>query len=518
MPKDVEDVALKELNHLKKTPSFSPEISYIRNYLDWLLAMPWNRYSFVEINLKESKKVLDNDHYGLEKVKERILEYLAVSKAVGKIRGPILCFVGPPGTGKTSIGKSIAHSLSRKFTKISLGGIRDEAEIRGHRRTYVGAMPGRIAQGIRKTETKNPVFMLDEVDKIGTDFRGDPSSALLEALDPEQNINFSDHYLEVPFDLSDVFFITTANTVENIPSALRDRMEIIEFSGYTLDEKYEIANKYIWPKLAISHGLSKALAEKITVKAIEGIIADYTREAGVRELERQLAKVARKLVYLELIGEEIPSKIDESNIKKFLGLPKGDIWIREESNEVGLVTALAVTEVGGEVLSIEASSMPSNKGQLTLTGHLGDIMKESAQAALTYVRRIAPNLNLEANFFDNKDIHVHVPMGAVPKDGPSAGVAIATAIISAISGSPISGKIGMTGEVTIRGRVLKIGGLREKILAAKRANIKKVIIPASNKPEFDEIKADYCAGIDFFLVNSVDEILPIVFDNNQNNI
>lgn len=514
MPKEVEAVAIKELSHLRKTPSFSPEISYIRNYLDWLITMPWGRYSSEEINLVEAKEILDNDHYGLEKVKERILEYLAVSKAVGKIKGPILCFTGAPGTGKTSIGRSIAHSLAREFTRISLGGIRDEAEIRGHRRTYVGAMPGRIIQGIRRTEVKNPVFMLDEVDKMGMDFRGDPSSALLEALDPEQNVNFSDHYLEVFFDLSDVFFITTANVVENIPPALRDRMEIIEFPGYTPEEKFEIADKFIWPKLSNSHGLDKNLSKKLSPNAIEKIISEYTREAGVREIERQLAKVARKMVYLKLTNEILPSKIDQINIEKFVGLPKGDNWAREGGNEVGLVTALAVTEAGGEVLSIEATSMRSgNHGKLTLTGHLGDIMKESAEAALTYARKISSKINIEKNFFSDSDIHVHVPMGAVSKDGPSAGVAIAIAIISAITNKPINSDVGMTGEVTIRGRVLKIGGLREKILAAKRANLKKVIIPASNKPEFEEIKQDYRAGIEFYLVNTIDEILPIVFNS-----
>lgn len=510
MPESVKSMALREFRHLEKTPSFSPEISYIRNYLDWLVEMPWRKYGASRIDLVQAKKILDQDHYGLQKAKERILEYLAVQKLVGRIRGPILCFVGPPGTGKTSIGQSIAKALGRKFARVSLGGIRDEAEIRGHRRTYVGAMPGRIIQGIRSVKEKNPVFMLDEIDKIGSDFRGDPSSALLEALDPEQNSNFSDHYLEVPFDLSGVIFITTANVLENIPGALRDRMEVIEFPGYTDEEKFYIARKFIWPKIITANGLLEKNIE-ISDEAIYEVIDKYTKEAGVRNLERELSKAARKIAFLISNNQKFSQVISVANLTEFLGQPKIEKWIKETKNEVGLVAALAVTEGGGEILSIEVTFLPGGKGNLILTGHLGEVMKESAQAALSFARSISPKYGVDSKTFTRNDIHIHVPMGAIPKDGPSAGAAIGTAIVSAALKRPVDAEIGMTGEISLRGRVLRIGGVKEKILAAKRAGLKKVVLPAANKPDLEEISEDYKKGISLTMVNSMDEVMLAVF-------
>lgn len=514
MPPDVQKVAIKELGHLEKTPSFSPEISFIRNYLDWLISMPWNSFAKSGLNIEQARKILDEDHYALDQVKERILEYLAIQMRVGKIKGPILCFVGPPGTGKTSIGKSIARALGRKFTRVSLGGIRDEAEIRGHRRTYVGAMPGRIIQSIQRVGEKNPVFMLDEIDKLGTDFRGDPSSALLEALDPEQNSNFSDHYLEVSFDLSDVLFIATANVLENIPPPLRDRMEVIEFSGYTPEEKLSIAKKFIWPKIAKSYALENEV--EIDDEGIMEIIDSYTQEAGVRNLERELSKVARKIALLIAENKVTKSSIKAGQVKDFLGQPKKIDWKKEMDGSVGVVAALAVTEGGGQVLSVEASFIPGGKGNLILTGHLGEIMKESAQAALSYTRSKAKLFNLADDFFASHDVHVHVPMGAIPKDGPSAGVAIASALISAMAGLSTDPEVGMTGEITLRGRVMAIGGLKEKVLAARRAGLQKVILPESNQGDLNEIDNKYKQNMNFFLVKNMDEVLPVLVARSQN--
>lgn len=515
MPKAAEVTALKELDRLQKTPSFSPEVSLMRNYLDWLITMPWSKYQEGSIDLREAKKVLDEDHYGLDRVKERILEFLAIQKISGKTKGPILCFVGPPGTGKTSIGKSIAKSLSRQFTRISLGGIRDEAEIRGHRRTYVGAMPGRIIQSIHQTQSRNPVFMLDEIDKLGVDFRGDPSAALLEALDPEQNNNFSDHYLEIPFDLSDVMFITTANTLDGIPAPLRDRMEIIEFPGYLPEEKFQIAKMFIWPKVLKASGIPEIYGNFLTDEALKEIIDNYTWEAGVRNLERQLSKIGRKLAYLIAMEDSVPGIIGSKDLAVYLGQPTKEVWSKENKNEIGLVAGLAVTEGGGEILSIEASVIPEGDGKLLLTGHLGEVMKESGHAAMTYARRRAEKLGIEPEILKKSDVHVHVPSGAIPKDGPSAGIAIAGAIISAFLNKPINSDVGMTGEITLRGRVLRIGGVREKILAAKRLGLKKVILPKANLPDLAEIQESYKNGLEIHAVDNMDDILPLIFEKDS---
>lgn len=523
MPSDVEEKALSELKRLSQMSQYNPEASYIRTYIEVLVDLPWSKKGKDRLDLKKAEQILDEQHYGLKKAKERILEYLAVmklkkdqkptkdekNKKYGRtIKQPtILCFAGPPGVGKTSLGRSIADSLGREFVKMSLGGIRDEAEIRGHRRTYVGAMPGRIIQGIRQAKTNNPVFMLDEIDKIGMDYRGDPSSALLEALDPEQNYIFSDHYLEVPFDLSDVFFITTANVLDTIPSALRDRLEIIQFAGYTEDEKFHIAKNHLIKKQLEAHGLN-GLKVSLDDAAVRLIIQRYTREAGVRELERQIAgsfrKVAREVVEKGLKAKKIGMK----DIQKSLGAYKYSSQIAEKEDMIGTSTGLAVTQVGGDILSIEVGIMPG-KGNLTLTGQLGDVMKESCQAALSYIRSHWKELGIEKDFYNKIAIHIHVPEGAVPKDGPSAGLAIATAMVSALTQTPVSRTVAMTGEITLRGRALEIGGLKSKILAAHRAGIKTVIIPEENRKNLEDVPEFVLKDIKVMPVNNIDEVLKI---------
>ncbi len=512
MPEEVEEKTKKEIKKLSQMNQFNPEAGYIRNYVEWLVDLPWSKESKDTVELKNAEKILEEDHFGLEKVKERILEYLAVrklisAKANGRMKGPILCFVGPPGVGKTSLGKSIARALGRKFVKVSLGGIRDEAEIRGHRRTYVGALPGRIIQGIKDAETKNPVFMLDEIDKVGTDFRGDPSSALLEALDPEQNHAFSDHYLEVPFDLSDVMFVTTANVLDTIPPALLDRLEIINFSGYTQDEKFHIAKKFLFKKLMEANGLTEKEIE-VSDNGLRFVISHYTREAGVRNLERKLAMIFRKVAKKVAEGEKKKVSIAEKNVPKFLGPARINATLIEKQDEVGMSTGLAWTQSGGDILFIEVALMPG-KGHLTLTGQLGDVMKESGQAALSYIRSRAKSMGIPDTIFSKMDIHIHVPEGAVPKDGPSAGSAITTAIVSALTKIPVKRTVGMTGEVTLRGRVLEIGGVKEKVIAAHRAGLKTIILPKENKKDLEDVPKEVLKDLTFHFVTHMDEVLPI---------
>lgn len=507
MPEDVEEKAKKEIKKLGQMNQFNPEAGYIRNYVEWLVDLPWSNTTEDTMEMKSAEKILDEDHFGLEKAKERIIEYLAVRKLAGKMRGPILCFAGPPGVGKTSIGKSIARALGRKFVKVSLGGIRDEAEIRGHRRTYVGAMPGRIIQGIKDAGTNNPVFMLDEIDKVGADFRGDPSSALLEALDPEQNHAFSDHYLEVPFDLSNVMFITTANVLDTIPPALRDRLEIINFAGYTQDEKFHIAKKFLYKKLLDANGL-KDTQISISDEAIKFIIAHYTREAGVRNLERKLSTIFRKVAKVIAGGKNEKVIVTDKTIPKYLGPARINATLIEKQDEIGMSTGLAWTEAGGDILFIEVALMPG-KGQLILTGQLGDVMKESAQAALSYIRSRADTLGIDSKVFQKTDIHIHVPEGAVPKDGPSAGLAITTAVVSALTKIPVHRTVAMTGEITLRGRALEIGGLKEKVIAAHRAGIKTVIVPKENKRDLEDIPKEVIKDLKFVFVSHLDEVLPV---------
>ena len=508
MPKDVKAKAQKELQRLSKMSTYNPEAGYIRNYIEWLTDLPWKGVTKASVDLKKAQTVLDEDHFGLNKVKERIIEYLAVHKLSGKVRGPILCFVGPPGTGKTSIGKSIARAMHRKFVKISLGGIRDEAEIRGHRRTYVGSMPGRIIQGIKQSGSISPVFMLDEIDKVGVDFRGDPSAALLEALDPEQNHAFSDHYLEVPYDLSNVMFITTANILDTIPPALRDRLEVIHYAGYTEDEKFHIAKKFLLPKQIEAHGLNLSQIEFDDL-AIRGVIQQYTREAGVRSLERELSAILRKVARKIAEGDKKKKfNIKHQDLQGYLGPIKFLPELAELEDSVGMATGLAVDEAGGHVLFIEVTLMPG-KGNLQLTGHLGDVMKESAQAAVSFVRSHFAELNLPEKFYHKYDVHVHVPEGAVPKDGPSAGIALTSAIVSALTRAAVRRDVAMTGEITLRGRVLEIGGLKEKVLAAHRAGVKTVIIPDDNKKDLEDIPQYVLDDLEFVFVKHMDEVLKV---------
>ncbi len=508
MPEEAREEALKQIKRLEMMHPDASEATTVRTYLDWLLELPWNRGSRDRLDLKKAREVLDEDHYGLEKVKDRILEFLAVRKLNRSTKGPILCFVGPPGVGKTSLGKSIARAMGRKFHRISLGGMRDEAEIRGHRRTYIGAMPGRIIQGIKAVGTSNPVFMMDEIDKIGSDYRGDPSSALLEVLDPEQNVEFSDHYLNLPYDLSKVMFITTANMSDTIPGPLLDRMEIIELSGYTLEEKVEIARRYLLPRQIKENGLEKKHL-KIADDAIEKVITLYTREAGLRNLERELGKICRKVARKIAEGGRGPYTISGRTLSRYLGPPR---FIPENEKDTidqpGIATGLAWTEVGGEILHIEVSIM-QGKGSLILTGQLGEVMKESAQAALTYCRSRARRLGIKESRFEEIDIHVHVPAGAIPKDGPSAGITIATAMISALTRRKVRKDLAMTGEITLRGRVLPIGGLREKALAALRAGIDTVIIPADNKKDLVDIPKGLRDKMKFVAVRNMDQVIPL---------
>lgn len=510
MPPNVEKEALKQLGRLEQMHPDAAESGMLRTFLDWMVELPWSKSTKDSLEIKKAKEILDEDHYYLEKIKERILEFLAVRKLKKKMKGPILCFVGPPGVGKTSLGKSIARAMGRKFVRISLGGVRDEAEIRGHRRTYVGALPGRIIQGLKQAGSNNPVFMLDELDKLGADFRGDPSSALLEVLDPEQNHSFSDHYINLPFSLSDVMFIATANQIDTVPGPLRDRMEVINLSGYTEEEKLQIAKRYLVPRQIKENGITEKIIT-FSDEAIKGIISKYTREAGLRNLEREVGSVCRKVARRVAEGEKKQFVVNAATIAKYLGPPR---FIREEEmehNEIGVVTGLAWTPVGGEVLFIEATIM-KGKGGLTLTGQLGDVMKESVQAALSYIRARAAELHLPDDFYSTMDIHVHVPAGAIPKDGPSAGVTMATALVSALCKIPVKKDVAMTGEITLRGKVLPIGGLKEKMLAAIRLGITTIIIPEQNRKDLEDVPKHILKKVKIVFAKTIDDVLKVALE------
>ena len=513
MPEASESVAMKELDRLSRIPTQSPEYNVSRTYIEWIADLPWSKSSKDRVDLQEALKILDHDHYGLGKVKDRIIEYLAVRNLKqkrnpdGSVRGPILCFGGPPGVGKTSLGKSIARAMGREFIRLSLGGVRDEAEIRGHRRTYIGALPGRIIQNIKKAGTNNPVFMLDEVDKLGSDYRGDPSSAMLEVLDPEQNHSFNDHYLELDFDLSKVMFIATANNYGNIPPALRDRMEILEFSGYIQDEKLQIAKRHLIPKQVKENGLTKSEVS-MDNNSIKELISSYTREAGVRQLEREIANVLRK-VARDVVEDKVKNiKVTKSKVQDYLGASKFHSDLAERATEPGAVTGLAWTAAGGDILFIESSKM-KGKGKLTLTGQLGDVMKESATAGMTYVRAHANDFGIEPNFNEELDLHVHVPAGAIPKDGPSAGVSMITSLVSLITGIPVKSKVAMTGEITLRGNVLPIGGVKEKVTAAHRAGIKEVILPYLNQKDIEDVPENVSKDMKFHFAKEIWDVLKV---------
>ena len=509
LPEDADKQARRELDRLSKLPPAAAEYGVIRTYLEWILSLPWNDTTDDDLDLKAARQILDEDHYDLEKVKERIIEHLAVQKLTNRLSGPILAFVGPPGVGKTSLGQSIARALGRKFVRVSVGGVRDEAEIRGHRRTYIGAMPGTIIRALRDAGTKNPVFMIDEIDKMGSDWRGDPSSAMLEVLDPAQNSSFRDHYLDLPFDLSQVLFVTTANQLETIPAPLLDRMEIIRVAGYTEDEKVGIAKRYLVPKQLEAHGLEP---KKVTISesALRLLVREYTREAGVRNLDREIAALCRKAAREIAEGKRKGARIDEARIRSWLGKRRFSAEARKRTSDPGVATGLAVTPVGGDVLFVEATAMPGS-GKLTVTGQIGDVMRESAQAALSWVRGHGATLGLDSDWFADRDVHIHVPAGAVPKDGPSAGTAMATALASLALGVPVSEDVAMTGEITLTGQVLPIGGVKEKTLAAERAGLGTVILPKENEADLDDLPADVRKSMNFVLADTIDDVFDAAF-------
>lgn len=507
LPDLVRERADREIDRLDKMPPMAAEAVVVRTYVDWLLELPWMEATEDRLDVREAEAILEADHYGLAKVKERILEYLAVRTLAPGLRGPILCLLGPPGVGKTSLAQSVARATNRRFVRVSLGGVRDEAEVRGHRRTYVGAMPGRILQGMRQAAAVNPVFLLDEIDKMATDFRGDPSAALLEVLDPEQNQNFSDHYVEIPFDLSRVMFITTANVLHQIPRPLLDRMEVIQLPGYTEEEKVEIARRHLWPKALKNHGLTAADVE-LSRSALQHLIRDYTREAGVRELERNLGQVLRKVARQVVENKPRPIRVTQRQMTQYLGPVRVHHTAAETADQVGVATGLAVTETGGDVMPVEATVMPG-KGQLLLTGQLGDVMQESARAGYSYLRSVSERLTIPAEFPDHVDIHLHVPAGAIPKDGPSAGVTMATAMVSALTRQPVRADVAMTGEITLRGRVLPVGGIKDKILAAHRVGLKTVVLPAENAPDLEEVPANVRRGLRLVLARQLEDVLAV---------